>query len=140
MHYDKIDRAEDAAQSEHGRRPIALIAWRDYSHIAGSEIETARDEFIRAGIDEKVVQSEYRSAKKRYRAALRAVDDWDRKAGLSDLRKKYEDNRRETRAAWKALGEVRLTSITRPPRLSVFFVSGYTRLMSYLTTGKSLPS
>jgi hypothetical protein len=106
--YKKIDCAEVAARSEHGRRPIALIAWRNYSHIGGSEIERARDEFIRAGIDENVVQAEYRSAKKRYGAALRAEEDWDRKAGLSDLRKEYEDNGRETRALWKALSKVPL--------------------------------
>lgn len=60
---DKIDAAEEAARSVYGRRPIALIAWRNYSHIGGSEIERARDEFLRDGIDEKLVRSEYRLAK-----------------------------------------------------------------------------
>jgi hypothetical protein len=109
--WDKLDMAEKAAKPLHGRRPIALIAWRNYSHIGGSELERARDDFLREGIDEKLVQEEYRSAKERYRAALQAEDDWDRKAGLSDLRKKLEDVKLETRAAWTALGKVHLTSI-----------------------------
>jgi hypothetical protein len=108
--YSKIDSAEEAARDEFGLRPIALIAWRNYSAIGCSEIERARDEFIRDGIDEKVVQAEYRAAKKRYRDVLRAGDDWDRKVGLTDLRKEYDDNRCETRAAWKALGKVPVTS------------------------------
>jgi hypothetical protein len=109
--YNKIDSAEEAARDEFGLRPIALIAWRNYSAIGCSEIERARDEFIRDGIDEKVVQAEYRSAKRRYREAVRAGDDWDRKVGLTDLRKEYDDNRCETRAAWKALGKVPVTSM-----------------------------
>jgi hypothetical protein len=108
--YNKIERAENAARGKFGNRPYALIEWRNYSAIGCSEIERARDEFIRDGVDEKVVQAEYRSAKKRYHEAVRAGDDWDRKAGLTDLRKEYDDNRRETLGAWKALGKVPVTS------------------------------
>jgi hypothetical protein len=110
--YNKIDSAEKVARDEFGRRPFELIEWRNYSAIGCSEIERARDEFIRDGIDEKVVQAEYRSAKRRYREAARAGDDWDRKVGLTDLRKEYDDNRCETRAAWKALGKVPVTSMS----------------------------
>jgi hypothetical protein len=109
--YDKIDRAEDTARDKFGWRPFELIEWRNYSAIGGSEIENARDRFLRDGIDEKVVQTEYRAAKKREREAVRAGEDWDRKVGLTDLRNEYDDNKRETRAAWKALGKVPLTSI-----------------------------
>jgi hypothetical protein len=109
--YDQIERAENSARSEHGRRPTPLIAWRDYSAIMGGEIEDARDRFIAAGVDEKVIQAEYRAAKKRARAALRAGEDWDRKVGLSDLRQEHEVTKAETLAAWHALGKVRVTSI-----------------------------
>jgi hypothetical protein len=71
VRWDMLDKAEKAARPPHGNRPIALIAWRNYSHIGGSEIERARDEFIRDGIDETLVEEEYSSAKKRYRAACR---------------------------------------------------------------------
>jgi len=84
--YEKIERAESAARGEFGRRPFKLIAWRNYSAIGGPSIEGARDGFIRDGIDEKVVRAEYRQAKKREREAVRAGEDWDRKAGLTDLR------------------------------------------------------
>jgi hypothetical protein len=110
--WNKIDKAEKAAGPLHGRRPIALIAWRNYSHIGGSELERARDDFIRQGIDGKLVQEEYRSAKQRYRAALQAEVDWDRRAGLSDLRKELEGVKLETCAAQMALGKVHLTSIS----------------------------
>jgi hypothetical protein len=94
-----------------GRRPIALVAWRNYSHIGCSEIERARDEFLEAGIAPDVVDKEYRAAKKRERVIEMAGEEWDREAGLTDLRKQYEENRAQTRAAWKALGHVHLTSI-----------------------------
>lgn len=109
--YDQIERAEHSARPEHGARPSNLIEWRNYSAIYGAEIEGARDRFIGEGIDEKVIQAEYRSAKKRFRATFRAQEDWDRKVGLNDLRKEYEAKVSETQAAWKALGKVRLTSI-----------------------------
>ena len=108
---DKIDSIKEAAKAQYGHRPIALVAWRNYSAIACSEIERARDEFIREGLPANVVQAEYSAAKRRERDLERTGEDWDKKVGLSDLRKEYEANRIETRAAWKALGEVRLTSI-----------------------------
>jgi hypothetical protein len=109
--YNKLNNIEEEAQVQHGRRPIALITWRDYSAIGCGGIELARDDYIRRGVRASVVQAEYRLAKRRYCEAVRAGDDWDRKAGLTDLRKEYEDNRLETCAAWKALGKVTLTSI-----------------------------
>ena len=67
--------------------------------------------FARKASDAETVQTEYRAAKNRYRAKLRAERDWDQKVGLTELRKKCDDNRRETRAAWKALGNVPLKSV-----------------------------
>jgi hypothetical protein len=108
---DEINEIEEAARKEHGCRPIALIAWRNYSAIGCSEIERARDEFLAAGIDAKTVQKEYRAAKKRELAIERAGDDWDRKVGLTDLRKEYEDVRNQARVDWEALGKIQITNV-----------------------------
>lgn len=108
---DKIDEAEAAAAVELGYRPIPLVAWRNYSAIGESEIEGARDRFLREGVPANVVEAEYRDAKKRERDIELAGEEWDRKAGLTELRLKYEECRTETRTAWLALGKVRLTSV-----------------------------
>jgi hypothetical protein len=109
---DKITAVEEdeGIEAQHGRRPISLIAWRNYGAIAGSEIERARDEFIAAGIPANVVRTEYRAAKKRERELDHAGEEWDRKVGLTEVRKEFEDCRRETLAAWKALGKVPVTN------------------------------
>jgi hypothetical protein len=79
------DEAECNACERHGLRPIALIAWRDYSHIGGSEIDRARLRFLDDGIDPQTVEAEYRDAKKRYRAKERAGRAWDKRAGTASL-------------------------------------------------------
>jgi hypothetical protein len=111
---DKITAIEEdeGTRVQYGRRPIPLIAWRNYSHIGGSELERARDEFTAAGIPANVVRAEYEAAKKREREIERAGEEWDRKVGLTDVRKEFEDCRRETLAAWKALGKVPVTSVS----------------------------
>jgi hypothetical protein len=110
---DKITAVEedDALRTEYGRRPIALIAWRNYSAIGGTEIDKARDEFLRNGIPAKVVQREYRAAKRREREKERAGEDWDRSVGLSEIRKEHDECSRECRTAWDALGKVKVASI-----------------------------
>lgn len=88
---DKIDAVEEASAPEFGRRPLPLIAWRNYSHVRAGEIERARDECLSAdNADPKLVQAEYRAEKKRYRDILRAGEEWDRRAGLTTLRTEYE--------------------------------------------------
>jgi hypothetical protein len=109
--YDELEQEKDAVLEEHGRRPIPLIAWRNYSHIGGSELEGARLEFIRNGEDPKVIEQEYRDAKKRYRAKIKAGKDWDKRAGLDSLTKTFEETGAEMGAAEKALGTVRLLSV-----------------------------
>lgn len=53
---DKIDAVEEASAPEFGRRPLPLIAWRNYSHVGAGEIERARDEFLSAdNADPKLV-------------------------------------------------------------------------------------
>jgi hypothetical protein len=88
--YDKLDTAKSAAAEKHGHRPIALIAWRNYSHIGGGEIERARKTFLENGEDASIIGQEYLDAKRRYRAVVKAGRDWDKRAG---------NRRRSTKAA-----------------------------------------
>jgi hypothetical protein len=88
-----------------------LIAWRNYSHIGGSEIDRARREFIRDGGDPEVVKQEYRDAKKRYRAKIKAGKDWDKCTGLVALTKAFDETGAEMLAAERALGTVTLLSV-----------------------------
>jgi hypothetical protein len=108
--FDEIDRIEEAVRDQHGRRPSWLIAWRNYSAIGGIEIEWARERFLSEGDDPKVVEKEYRAAKRRFQRALEKGRAWDEEVGLTELRKEYEDNRLQTLAAWEALGSVDLKS------------------------------
>jgi hypothetical protein len=107
----ELEEARDAVLEEHGRRPIPLIAWRNYSHIGGSEIDRARREFIRDGGDPEVVKQEYRDAKKRYRAKIKAGKDWDKCTGLVALTKAFDETGAEMLAAERALGTVTLLSV-----------------------------
>jgi len=85
---DQLDTAEFRAQKKHGQRPWSLIAWRNYSAIGGAEIEKARDEFLSLpAIDPKRILREYRDAKMRERAGKKAEIDWDKRAGLTALRR-----------------------------------------------------
>src|SRR5271163_357825 len=70
---DALEEAEMKAKKKHGDRPWSLIAWRNYSAIGGSEIDDRREEFLDLpGIDPKKIEKEYRDAKARQRAAVRA--------------------------------------------------------------------
>jgi hypothetical protein len=100
-----------AAAGQYGREPLGLIAWRNYSHIGGSEIGEARQRFLTEGEDPKIIEREYRDAKKRYREALKAAKDWEKRAGLSALAEASDQAGSEMRAAEKALGAVELLSV-----------------------------
>jgi hypothetical protein len=84
----------------HGPRPIALIAWRNYSAIGGSEIEGARDRFLEEPhAVREAVELEYRDARARYQAALDSEEEWDRRAGLADQRSQCDRISKELEAA-----------------------------------------
>jgi hypothetical protein len=84
--YDQLDEAEYNAAKEHGRRPIELIHWRDYT-IGASEIDTRRQTLLDAGeIDPATVEQEYLDAKARYQAQVEAGLAWDERTGLATLR------------------------------------------------------
>jgi hypothetical protein len=89
--YAALDRAEFKAQKKHGRRPLALVAWRNYSAIGGSEIDDRREDFLRQpGADPKKIEKEYLAAKARERAGKRAMSAWDKSAGLAAQRRELE--------------------------------------------------
>lgn len=108
---DKITAVEDE-QFKIDRRPIALIAWRRYSHIGGSEIARARREFLNEpGADRAMIEREYREKKAKYRAALKAEREWDEKHGIAELRGRCDECRAERDTAGEALGRTKPTTI-----------------------------
>lgn len=109
--WNKLNAAKDAAAKKQGPRPIELIAWRNYSHIGADGIERARKEFLKNGEDVSIVAQEYRDAKKRYRAIVKAGKDWDKRAGIDSKSKAVDEARAEFSAADKALGSVKLQSV-----------------------------
>jgi hypothetical protein len=108
--YEKLDEARCAAKKEHGLEPVALIHWRHY-HVGGSGLERTRGFLIAEGEDPVMIESEYRDAKKRYRAKVKAVREWEKRAGLDGLCKSLEQAQDEGRAAREARGVVELQSI-----------------------------
>jgi hypothetical protein len=104
--YDELHGARFAASGAHGDRPSALIAWRNYSHIGGGEIEMMRDRLLEKGESAQIVEREYKAAKKRYRDIIQAGEDWDRKARLQKLTQREQKAREELSASRKALGEL----------------------------------
>jgi hypothetical protein len=109
--YDELQKAENAAEKKHGRRPSALIAWRSYSAIGASEIDDRREEFLRQpGADRKQVEREYRDAKDRARAAARAGLEWDKRTGVAPLRQLYERTRRAETAVGRRMAKTKPTT------------------------------
>ena len=88
--YDQLDEAESDAAEVHGRRPIALIHWRNY-HIGGSEIDDRRESLLQQGeIPAATIEQEYLDAKARYQAQMAAGLVWDERAGLAGKRKELD--------------------------------------------------
>lgn len=110
--YDELQKAENVAEKKHGRRPWALIVWRNYSEIGGSEIDDRREEFLRQpGADRKQVEREYRDAKHRAWAAARAGLEWDKRTGIAPLRQLYERTRCAETAAGMRMAEKKPTTL-----------------------------
>jgi hypothetical protein len=107
----KFSDARDAAQETHGNQPLALIHWRN-SFIGGSELNWKRKSLLIGGEeDPATIELEYRDAKKRYRAALKAEKGWEKRAGVDGLAESMEQARAELYVAREALGTVGLESI-----------------------------
>jgi hypothetical protein len=89
--YDRLDTAQFQAGKTHGARPCSLIAWRNYDAIGRHELDYRREEFLnQPGADPKLVEKEYRAAKRREAAAERAGIEWDHRAGITPLREQEE--------------------------------------------------
>ncbi|KRQ03330.1 hypothetical protein AOQ71_31905 [Bradyrhizobium manausense] len=99
----ELDDAHEKVSDIHGHRPAALIAWRNYSAIGGSEIEAMRERLLAAGEDPQMVEEEYNAARKRYRAAIQAGKAWDKRADLEVLTRRAEASRKEFAACQDAL-------------------------------------
>jgi hypothetical protein len=107
----KLEDAKDAVLDKHGHRPIPLVAWRNYSHIGGSEIEDRRREFLLRGEDPKIIENEYRAVKQRERDIEKAGTAWDRRAGLTRLTKHLDLARVERHAAQESLASLKLLTV-----------------------------
>jgi hypothetical protein len=109
---DELDEKESDAGQSIGRRPTALISWRNYSAIGGSELERCRDEFLaEPGCDSEEIWREYRDAKRRCASRLREIRDWISRAGLAELVIKDERAQAERERLAKALSETSPTTI-----------------------------
>ena len=109
--YDKLERAAFRGQNKYGSRPWSLIAWRDYSAIGGHEIDDRRDDFLgQPGANRKQIEKEYRDAKAREAAAKSAGIEWDKRAGLAELRDEYERARRAEHSAAMRMARTRPTT------------------------------
>jgi hypothetical protein len=87
----KLGDAEDEASTKYGDRPSSLIAWRNYSAMGGPRIDDRRELFLsQPGADRKQIEKEYRDAKEREAAAVRAGAEWDQRNGLTPLREQAE--------------------------------------------------
>jgi len=83
----KLEEAESEAAERLGQdRPLELITWRNF-FIGGSEIETRRQALLlEQGNDPEKIEAEYIDAKRRERDAIRAGQQWDKLAGIAELR------------------------------------------------------
>ena len=107
----KLTDAIEAAEQKHGHQPLPAIRWRNY-YIGGGEIDRTRGFFLAAGEDRATIEGEYRDAKKRYRAAVKAAKDWEKRVGVEGLSELLERARTELHDAQKALGAVQPEFVT----------------------------
>jgi hypothetical protein len=99
--YDALHEAESQARKTHGDRPSSLIEWRKYSAIGGTEIDKARDAFLRLpDADQDQIEREYRHAKARRKLAEQAGVEWDHRADIVQQRLRVE-------AAWQVSDEAK---------------------------------
>ena len=111
--WDEWDRAEGNAAETHGRRPWELIHWRNYC-IGEYEIDERYEWFLKGrlweGDDPKQVEAEYHDAKRRFREAVKAGKDWDKRAGIAPLRLEVARARRAADNAARRLAKTKPTT------------------------------
>lgn len=118
--FAQIDEIEGAAFKS-DPRPDALVSWRNYDLIGGTEIERARDEFLAApNANRAQITREYRQKKAEFRALQIAQRRWDKKHGASDLRRRAEACRRKYTAAEQLLEYCEPTTIAGAAALAEY--------------------
>jgi len=81
---------EDAAEAQHGPRPIALVVWRSH-YIGDAEIDVLRRALLaQPGADSERIELEYRDAKARCSERIRAGEAWDERTGIAALREQLK--------------------------------------------------
>lgn len=106
---DQLEEGEYAAIRTIDPRPWSLISWRRYSAIGGDELERVRMELLdQPGSDRDQIEMEYRDAKEREDAAVRAEDAWYDRAGLTTIRE-------QRAAAGEAMDDATLRLATTKP-------------------------
>jgi len=107
---DELENAELEAAKTHGQRPPDYIEWHPYFAADEDEIDFYRQRFLdEPGADREQIETEYKDAKTRLAAAWRAGPEWDQRAGIAPLRKRYE---RAADAEHKAVMRVARTKPT----------------------------
>jgi hypothetical protein len=92
--------AQRKVEKKHGRRPIKLVHWRGFQ-VSGREIDDRREVLLQPqwlrelGVSRKQIEKEFRAVKAKERAIIRAEKAWDRRYGLTSLR-------REDDQMWRA--------------------------------------
>jgi hypothetical protein len=88
--YDALNEAEDEARKTHGMRP-SCIWWRNCDVFSDGYLDYRREEFLREpGADPKQIEEEYQDAAASLAAAKHAGVEWDKRAGITLVRKQYE--------------------------------------------------
>jgi hypothetical protein len=101
---DELEAAENKIEEP---RPFQLIAWREYSAIGDDGIEAARDLFIvRGDAPAAQIEQEFCAAKKRLDAAKRALQRFDQRHGITELRQRARASLDAYWAARAALANV----------------------------------
>lgn len=101
--YFELDEAELAVAERIGRKPPALIHWRNH-YIGSSEIEGMRDRLQAIGMQSAAeIEIEYQDAKARIAAAIKAEQSWCERAGIVGLQKSVDAAYAESLAARAAL-------------------------------------
>jgi hypothetical protein len=124
------DFEDDAPRND--SRPIPLVAWRQYTHIGGSEIERAREEFLaKPRASHKRVEREYQKVQQAYRAKLQAMEDWDERHGIAPQRAEYRRLDREAQKAERELSTIKLTTAAGAGALVAYVRSDIIDIVDY---------
>lgn len=105
---DLCAQLDDAEGEVDERRPCTLVGWRNYSHIGGSEIDRARQEFLaQVGANAMQIEEEYHAKIAEQRARLEDESAWYERHGLASLRRAEKSKGEERRQLEAELARTR---------------------------------